>query len=164
MIRSRVVLPAVALVITVGLLLSGCTQRSNQDVAASDATPVADTFPDTPDQPTVPGRPGGTFRLGIVEPTAIDPYNSQESEGFLVTKALFTGLVQVRRNGDAYDGVASAWTPNADCTQWTFTLKPGGQPMVVQSRAQYFPPVANSWQMSWLAAEHSASWLHGVQS
>ena len=21
--------------------------------------------------------------------------------------------------------MASAWTPNADCTQWTFTLKPG---------------------------------------
>ena len=125
MSRSRVVLPGVALVATVGLLLSGCTQRSNQDVPASDATPVADTFPDTPDQPTVLGRPGGTFRLGIVEPTAIDPYNSQESEGFLVTRALFTGLVQVRRNGDVYDGVASAWTPNADCTQWTFTLKPG---------------------------------------
>ena len=73
----------------------------------------------------MPGRPGGTFRLGIVEPTAIDPYNSQETEGILVTKALFTGLVSVRPNGDVYDGVASAWTPNADCSQWTFTLKPG---------------------------------------
>src|SRR3982751_284506 len=40
-------------------------------------------------------KQGGAFRLGIVEPTAIDPYNSQESEGLLVTKQLFTGLVDI---------------------------------------------------------------------
>ncbi len=123
--RSRTVV-AVALSAAIGLLLTGCTQRSNQDVPASGdgATAVAE-YPETPDQPRVPGRPGGTFRLGIVEPTAIDPYNAQESEGILVTKALFTGLVNVRPNGEVYDGVASAWTPDADCSRWTFTLKPG---------------------------------------
>ena len=40
-------------------------------------------------------KQGGVFRLGIVEPTAIDPYNSQESEGILVTTQLFTGLVDI---------------------------------------------------------------------
>ena len=79
----------------------------------------------TPDPPDVSGKPGGTFRLGITEPTAIDPYNAQESEGLLVTKYLFTGLVQVKPDGTVYDGVASKWTPNADCSQWTFTLKSG---------------------------------------
>jgi oligopeptide transport system substrate-binding protein len=118
---------AVALTAAVTLVLAGCTQRSNLDVpaGADGAAATAAEYPETPDQPRVPGRPGGTFRLGIVEPTAIDPYNAQESEGILVTKALFTGLVNVRPNGEVYDGVASAWTPNADCSQWTFTLKPG---------------------------------------
>jgi oligopeptide transport system substrate-binding protein len=117
------VLSAVAAAATVGLVLTGCTQRSNQ--TAPGAGPAAVGYPETADAPAVPGKPGGTFRLGISEPTAIDPYNAQESEGILVTKALFTGLVDVKPNGDVVAGVASAWSPNADCSQWTFTLKPG---------------------------------------
>jgi len=116
---------ATATAITVVLTLAGCAQRSNQGVAPSTGPPSAVAFPETPDQPSVPGRPGGTFRLGINEPTAIDPYNVQESEGALVTGALFTGLVTNTRRGQVSPGVASAWSPNADCTQWTFTLKPG---------------------------------------
>jgi oligopeptide transport system substrate-binding protein len=117
---------AVAVTATVGLVLAGCTQRSNQGTAPTTTAGVSAVgFPETPDQPLVSGKPGGRFRLGITEPTSIDPYNAQESEGTLVTKALFTGLVNVKPNGDVYDGVASAWTPNADCSQWTFTLKPG---------------------------------------
>jgi oligopeptide transport system substrate-binding protein len=124
--RSRAVAAAVALAATVGLL-SGCTQRSNQGAApsAGGAAPVAVGYPETVDPPAIPGRPGGVFRLGITEPTSIDPYNAQESEGILVSKALFTGLVQVRPNGDVHEGVASSWTPNADCSRWTFALKPG---------------------------------------
>jgi oligopeptide transport system substrate-binding protein len=117
--RSRAAV-AIAAAVTVALSLAGCTQRSNQGTPASTgSTPTAVGFPETPDQP------GGTFRLGITEPTAIDPYNVQESEGALVTQALFTGLVTNTRSGQVEPGVASAWSPNTDCTQWTFTLKPG---------------------------------------
>ena len=38
---------------------------------------------------------GGVFRFGITEPTAIDPYNSQESEGQQVTHKMFVGLTRV---------------------------------------------------------------------
>ena len=125
--RSRTVLSAVACAATVAVALSGCAQRSNQTAPSAPGSQTAAPagFPVTPDLPEVPGRPGGTFRLGITEPTAIDPYNAQESEGLLVTKYLFTGLVQVRPDGTVYDGVASTWTPNADCSKWTFALKPG---------------------------------------
>jgi len=70
------------------------------------------------------GRAGGTFRLGIVEPTAIDPYNSQESEGGLVTKQLFVGLTGVNDAAELVPGVAKEWTANADCSEWRFTLTP----------------------------------------
>ena len=123
--RSRAAV-AIAAAVTVALSLAGCTQRSNQGTPPSTGSaPTAVGFPETPDQPVVPGKPGGTFRLGITEPTAIDPYNVQESEGALVTQALFTGLVTNTRSGQVEPGVASAWSPNADCTQWTFILKPG---------------------------------------
>ena len=71
-------------------------------------------------------KQGGVFRLGIVEPTAIDPYNSQESEGILVTKELFTGLVQIdSATAQIKPGVADKWSHNTDCSEWTFNLHPG---------------------------------------
>jgi oligopeptide transport system substrate-binding protein len=74
------------------------------------------------------GKQGGVFRLGIVEPTAIDPYNSQESEGENVTKAIFEGLVTLdNTTAELKPGVAESWAKNADCTQWTFKLTPGTQ-------------------------------------
>ncbi|GAA4851791.1 ABC transporter substrate-binding protein [Pseudonocardia benzenivorans] len=120
--RSRAAASAIALTAVAAMVLTGCSQKSNQSTGGSGQTAVG--FPETQDLPPVAGKPGGTFRLGITEPTAIDPYNAQESEGILVNKALFTGLVNVKPNGDVYDGVASKWEPNADCTAWTFTLKP----------------------------------------
>ncbi len=72
------------------------------------------------------GKKGGVFRLGIAEPTAIDPYNSQETEGEAVTKPLFEGLVKVDiKTLDLQPGVAEKWDHNAECTEWTFHLRSG---------------------------------------
>ena len=70
-----------------------------------------DTTPDT----RVGGQ-GGTFRLGIVEPVAIDPYNAQESEGILVTSQLFAGLTRVDLNNQTVPYVAESWTSDKACT------------------------------------------------
>jgi oligopeptide transport system substrate-binding protein len=69
------------------------------------------------------GKAGGTFRLSIVEPTAIDPYNSQESEGLLVTKNLFDTLTTVGVDGKIEKQLAESYSSDARCTNWTFTLK-----------------------------------------
>ncbi|MER7436398.1 ABC transporter substrate-binding protein [Pseudonocardia alni] len=120
----RAAASAIALTAVVGLVLTGCSQQSNTG-ASGGAAQAGQGFPETPDPEQVPGKPGGVFRMGLTEPTAIDPYNVQESEGALVAKQLFTGLVQVRPNGDEYPGVADTWTSNDNCTQWTFNLKSG---------------------------------------
>jgi len=79
-------------------------------------------------------KQGGVFRLGIVEPTAIDPYNSHESEvenvtrfeGPNITKALFEGLVKVdRATSELVPGVARTWSHDDGCSQWTFRLRSG---------------------------------------
>ncbi|MCD0486447.1 ABC transporter substrate-binding protein [Streptacidiphilus sp. ASG 303] len=72
-----------------------------------------------------PAKDGGTFKLGISEPTAIDPYNAQESEGILVTHNLFTGLIDVKADGTVVPKLALSRTPNSDCSEWTFKLKTG---------------------------------------
>jgi oligopeptide transport system substrate-binding protein len=71
-------------------------------------------------------KPGGVFRIGIVEPTSIDPYNAQESEGMLVTKQLFTGLTTLDdKTAELRPGVAENWSKSDDCTEWTFNLRSG---------------------------------------
>ena len=71
-------------------------------------------------------KEGGVFRIAISEPTSIDPYNSQESEGILVTKQLYIGLTTVNdKTGELLPGVADKWSKNDACTEWTFNLKSG---------------------------------------
>jgi oligopeptide transport system substrate-binding protein len=92
--------PAIAVALVSALAVAACGSSSSGgskgtgggggngsvDLAKLPATPVD----------TRTGKSGGTFRLTIVEPTAIDPYNSQESEGQLVTKNIFDTLVTVQ--------------------------------------------------------------------
>ncbi len=72
-----------------------------------------------------PAKAGGTFKLGISEPVSIDPYNTQESEGTLVTQNLFTGLTSVSADGKLSNALAESRTPNDDCSLWTFKIKSG---------------------------------------
>ncbi|MGP9019657.1 ABC transporter substrate-binding protein [Streptomyces sp. BR1] len=62
------------------------------------------------------------FRMGITEPTAIDPYKAQEGEGILVCKALFTGLLALDEAGRLAPATASSWHSDDTATVWTFTL------------------------------------------
>jgi len=110
------------------LVLTACSQKQNSGSSSDNgggAQKPSSGWPATPEGKTQKGKAGGTFRLGIQEPTAIDPWNSQESEGILVTKYLFTGLVQADNTGNIHPGVAEKWDTNDDCTEWTFHLKTG---------------------------------------
>ncbi|MFJ7202164.1 ABC transporter substrate-binding protein [Streptomyces sp. NPDC098789] len=71
------------------------------------------------------GPAGGTFRLGITEPVAIDPYNTQESEGALVAHNLFTGLYSATPDGKLKPALAESFTTSDDGKTWTFKIKAG---------------------------------------
>ncbi len=71
------------------------------------------------------GKAGGTFRLGITEPVAIDPYNAQESEGTLVTDNLFSGLYEPTADGQVVPVLAESKQVSADGKTWTFKIKAG---------------------------------------
>ncbi|MDV3220210.1 ABC transporter substrate-binding protein [Intrasporangium sp.] len=118
--------PLIAALVVAGVALAGCSSSSAGDTSA-DANPTDQGagWPETAEISLVPGKPGGTFRLGIVEPTAIDPYNAQESEGILVTQYLFSSLVKFEPDGTVAPAVAEKWESDASCATWTFTLKKG---------------------------------------
>jgi oligopeptide transport system substrate-binding protein len=125
--RKQAWLRAAAGLSAAALVLTACSQKTNEgsgDNNGGDSKPSAG-WPETSTVEIKDGKPGGTFHFGLTEPTAIDPYNAQESEGLLVTKYLFTGLIQVTPDGEAEPGVAEEWTSNEDCSEWTFKLKTG---------------------------------------
>jgi oligopeptide transport system substrate-binding protein len=122
-------LRAAACLTVAGLAIAGCAKKENTGSSggASNGNQAAPSagWAETAEVKIQPGKPGGTFHLGIVEPTAIDPDNAQESEGILVTQQLFTGLVRVAPDGAVSPGLATKWTANDKCDEWTFDLKTG---------------------------------------
>jgi peptide/nickel transport system substrate-binding protein/oligopeptide transport system substrate-binding protein len=103
-----------AIPVALALLFVACGGDDKKDKAAKGTTSE--------------GKEGGVFRVGIAEPTAIDPYNSQESEGILVTKQLFVGLITINdETAEIKPGVAEKWTKNTDCTEFTFNLRSGSK-------------------------------------
>ncbi len=112
------------LVASVGLVTAAC--GSDDSSSSSSATTVA-------------GKAGGVFRVPIGEPSAIDPYNTRETEGTNVNKALFVGLVTFDGNSELKmnPGVATEWSTNDGCTQWTFKLRQSqfsnGEPVTAES-------------------------------
>jgi len=107
---------------------------------------------------------GGVFRIPIGEPSVIDPYNARESEGTSVTKPLFVGLVTYDGNAELKmrPGVATEWTTNDDCTQWTFKLRQSqfsnGEPVTAESFIRGWTRTADA-----KAASQVAYHLAGVQ-
>jgi oligopeptide transport system substrate-binding protein len=125
--RKQAWLRAAAGLTAAALVLTACSQKSNEGTGSNDDNKATQSagWPETPLPDIKEGKKGGTFNFAISEPTAIDPYNAQESEGLLVTKYLFTGLIQVGPQGEVSPGVATKWESNDDCTEWTFDLKTG---------------------------------------
>lgn len=125
--RKQAWLRAAAGLTAAALVLTACSQKENTGTSEENSGGAKQSagWPETPEPEIKEGKKGGVFKFGIAEPTAIDPYNAQESEGLLVTKYLFTGLIQVEPNGDVKPGVAEKWETNDDCTEWTFDLKTG---------------------------------------
>ncbi|HEV8558459.1 MAG TPA: ABC transporter substrate-binding protein [Actinophytocola sp.] len=114
-----------------GLALAGCAKKENTGTSGgnqggNNAQPTAG-WPETAEVKIQPGKPGGTFRQGLTEPTAIDPVNAQESEGINIAQYIFTGLIKVDPDGATKEGAATKWEPNNDCSEWTFTLKAGAK-------------------------------------
>lgn len=76
-----------------------------------------------------PAEGGGVFRMALLsEPSAIDPYTAQETEGLLVADLLFDGLVTLDdERPELRPGVASRWESSEDCLRWTFHLRDGSR-------------------------------------
>ncbi len=115
------------------LALSGCGQ-AQAPAASSDAADTSDGA--TPSDGEVSAASssadadaahrGGSFEFAITNPVAIDPYNTNENQGSLVSGLLFDGLTTYDfKAGKLVGAAAESWEGNDDATQFTFHLRPG---------------------------------------
>jgi ABC-type oligopeptide transport system substrate-binding subunit len=79
----------------------------------------------TKPNPNPTGRLGGTFRMAMYAPEAIDPSNAVLTSDVFAAENLFTGLTKISPNGSLAPALATEMTPSAGCTQWHFTIKQG---------------------------------------
>jgi peptide/nickel transport system substrate-binding protein len=73
------------------------------------------------------GATGGTMVFGAAgAPDNFDPTFAEDGETFRPARQIYDTLITHRQGtADLEPGLATAWTPNADGTEWTFTLREG---------------------------------------
>ncbi|MDL4775015.1 ABC transporter substrate-binding protein [Actinomadura xylanilytica] len=74
------------------------------------------------------GRTGGEFRASLTalgDGGELDPSHSMLGTRKFVSKQLFTGLTEIAPDGTARNRLATAITPDATCTRWRISIKPG---------------------------------------
>ncbi|WP_021593597.1 ABC transporter substrate-binding protein [Actinomadura welshii] len=100
---------------------------------------------DSEETPPATGRTGGTLPVSMSSPTTIkgeiDPSHAYAGTEKFLTKQLFTGLTELGADGVARNRLATSIQPDAECRQWTITIKDGttfsnGEPVDAQSFAR----------------------------
>ncbi len=72
------------------------------------------------------GRPGATIRVASNVPAgAIDPMTVSEIGGLAMLQQTGEFLLMAGSDLILRPALATAWHPNADCSVWTFSLRPG---------------------------------------
>jgi peptide/nickel transport system substrate-binding protein len=73
------------------------------------------------------GATGGTMVFGAAgAPRSFDPLFAQDGETFRVSRQIYDTLITYKQGtSELAPALATSWTPNADGTEWTFTLREG---------------------------------------
>ncbi|MFI2363650.1 ABC transporter substrate-binding protein [Promicromonospora sp. NPDC019610] len=117
MLRHRT-RPAAAIAVVAALALSGCSADSGSTAVSHDLTVGAVTEPERQPDPLVEGS----------------------LAGFNYYYNLYDQLTTLNADGEIEPSVATAWTPNDDFTEWTFTLRDdvvfhNGEPLTAEDVA-----------------------------
>lgn len=102
-----------------GLLLTACGGGTPQ----VEEPPVAAA--ETPEVPAeAPVMAGGVLTIGIpIEPETLDPGDAVYVQEQFILMNLFDSLLSISPDGELHPGLASAWEPNADYSEFTFILR-----------------------------------------
>ncbi|MBK7451259.1 MAG: hypothetical protein IPJ47_18385 [Anaerolineales bacterium] len=101
------------------LLLAACGGAP----AATEA-PAVDATEAPAEATEAPAASGGTLTIGLpVEPETLDPGDAVYVQEQFILMNLFDSLLSISPDGELHPGLATAWEPNADYSEFTFTLR-----------------------------------------
>lgn len=105
----------------IGLLLTACGGApADTEAPAADATEASAEATEAPVEETS----GGTLTIGLpVEPETLDPGDAVYVQEQFILMNLFDSLLSISPDGELHPGLATAWEPNADYSEFTFTLR-----------------------------------------
>ncbi len=124
---TRAPLGLLAVVLVLACLANACGRSAASPAKSADPAPGApgvatDRLPDA-------GTPkdGGSLAFGLEgETDSLSPVTGRWAlSGHMVGSAIFDSLAVLDDQGNAVPELASSFTPNADNTEWTVTLKEG---------------------------------------
>ncbi|MGE5374791.1 MAG: ABC transporter substrate-binding protein, partial [Bacteroidota bacterium] len=126
-------LRGLSFLVLASLFLSACggnvpaTSAATQPAAATEAAvtqaPEATAAPAT-EASTQAAVAGGTLTVGIpIEPETLDPGDAVYVQEQFILQSLFDSLLNIDKDGNLHPGLAAKWEPNADYTEFTFTLR-----------------------------------------
>ncbi|MFN8401508.1 MAG: ABC transporter substrate-binding protein [Anaerolineales bacterium] len=76
------------------------------------------------DATEAPAVSGGTLTIGVpVEPETLDPGDAVYVQEQFILQSLFDSLLSISPDGELHPGLATTWEPNADYSEFTFTLR-----------------------------------------
>lgn len=111
---------ALTLLVIASLLMS-CAPAAQESATEAAPEPVA---PPTEAAAQAPAESGGVLTLGIpVEPETLDPGDAIMVQEQFILMNLFDSLLSISPDGELHPGLASAWEPNAEYSEFTFTLR-----------------------------------------
>ncbi|MBK9779494.1 MAG: ABC transporter substrate-binding protein [Anaerolineales bacterium] len=105
----------------IGLLLAACGGApAATEAPAVDATEASAEATEAPAEEAS----GGTLTIGLpVEPETLDPGDAVYVQEQFILMNLFDSLLSISPDGELHPGLATAWEPNADYSEFTFTLR-----------------------------------------
>lgn len=107
-------------------IIAACDSKPSVSSAAPTGTPGASSSSSAGAATPTPAATGGTIRVAVQRPVSLDPVGMQDLAGYGLVAQSFEFLAALDpTTGDIGPGLATAWTPNADNSVWTFNLRTG---------------------------------------
>ena len=120
--KSRKYFVLLTLLVIVSIL-AACAPAATEATAAEEPASEATESPAEATDPAAAGS-GGVLTLGIpVEPETLDPGDAVYVQEQFILMNLFDSLLSISPDGELHPGLATAWEPNADYSEFTFTLR-----------------------------------------
>lgn len=120
--KSRKYFVLLTLLVIVSIL-AACAPAATEAPAAEEPASEATEAPAEVTDPAAAGS-GGVLTIGLpVEPETLDPGDAVYVQEQFILMNLFDSLLSISPDGELHPGLATAWEPNADYSEFTFTLR-----------------------------------------